>query len=82
MNTWRGFSGCAGVALFAFVPAVVLASNFEDGLQVSDRSELFPPAAESVLVDTGDDSVSLDGTVGLPLQREYVAADEQSVPCA
>ena len=82
MNTWRGFSGCAGVAFFAFVPAVVLASSFEDGLQVSDRSELFPPAAESVLVDTGDDSVSLDGTVGLPLQREYVAADEQSVPCA
>jgi hypothetical protein len=81
MNTWRGFSGCAGVALCAFVPAVVLASSFEDGLQVSDRSELFSPVAESVLVDTGDDSVSLDGTVGLPLQREYVAADEQLAPC-
>jgi hypothetical protein len=82
MNTWRGFAGCAGLALFAFVPAVVLASSFEDGLQVSDRSELFSPVAESVLVDTGSDSVSLDGTVGLPLQREYVEPDEQAVPCA
>ncbi|MEI6241221.1 MAG: hypothetical protein WCR51_12595 [Planctomycetia bacterium] len=78
MNMWRGFSGWAGCALVVALPAFVLASSFEDGLQVSDRSELFSPAAESVLVDNAGDAVSLDETVGLPTQPRYVASDEQA----
>lgn len=80
MNTWRGFSGYAGLALVLGLPALVLASSFEEGLQVSDRSESFSPAAKSVLIDGADDVVSLDGTVGLPSRGEYGVADEHASP--
>jgi len=52
MNGWHGFTGLAGCALAAMLPACVMAAGFDDAVAVTGRMEPFL-SAESVLVDDG-----------------------------